>query len=836
MTVYRTPTSAAPLPQSSAVFWSYLPITAVICAVMAGLSWLIWGLRYTVIGVAMTALPLGLILVLLGPCFRNRIWGTVMCTSIASVLILGNALKVALLHAPISISDVHSLRVLISTLSGAPLALAVGLLIGAAMLSALSIRPSPRSLKSLALATGCAALLIALGSWQHPLYERLLPVPAESRTMPNGEIVRIHAPRDQIGILQARGPLLFLFDDWRVLREDTRNVPNQHDIESLQLQSWAPGDFSASRNVHVVLLESIWDTSLLDRYQSDRDPLDPRFLALWEQAGKPYMLSPEMGGGTANAEFEVLCGFPAPRNSMAFVNLLRNASPCLPAVLSRMGYRSIASHAHHADNWNRVSAYGRAGFDHYRPIEAFDLDDMEGIFLADSSFFRQNLAFLDGQEHGRPVFNYLVTLSSHWGYLRNMQRRPDLVATYPDDAPMLHGYANAVAYTTRAFMDWTAGVLSRDPHALIVAFGDHAPSLDADPDPYTEVNGRDPATFDSPETRRRLGIARTPLLIINGERGPVHAGTDVPMYELPGLIGELLGSGALLPQSAQRGPMTIRPFRGHMLTGHDGIWQDCAEHPGAERMPVCDQAWTQFNQLRMLRQDTVLGHGHYLRAQGADDYRQVRRTAMEVEQRHQACAFEVEQWGPQEGTVSKGLNVQADGSSAIWIRMKSIRGEPEVKIDGMPGIPTRADGLITAAFPSDRLASRAGKLPVTLTCPDQIPVLIGNIDIQPAAPPNLTRCSFTVDQWGPRTGRVREGFNVQPDGSSGLWITMKNLRGTPEIRLGEATGTSHYAESLVTSGFNDPALFTQAAQLSVSIQCPGQAPMQLGLIEIGADA
>lgn len=762
-------------------------------------------------------------------------WGTLICTGIASALILGNALKVALLHAPISVSDAYAIRVLISTLSGAPLALAIALLIVTVLIPALSIRFAARSLISLALAASCAASLIALSIWQHPLYERLLPVPVESKVMPNGEIVRVHAPQDQIGILQARGPLLFLIDDWRVLREDTRSVPSHHDIDALRLQSWKPSGVPVTRNVHVVLLESVWDISLLDRYGSSRNPLDPRFLALWELAGKPYTLSPEMGGGTANAEFEVLCGLPAPRNSMAFVNLLRNSSPCLPAVLSRMGYRSIASHAHQADNWNRVSAYGRIGFDHYRPIDAFDLDDMDEIFLADSSFFRQNIEFLDGQNIGRPIFNYLVTLSSHWGYLRNIQRRPDLVTTYPDDARMLHGYANAVAYTTRAFMDWTAEVIARDPDALIIAFGDHAPSLDVDPDPYLEVNGKDPADFDGPDTRRRLGIARTPLLIIDGDRGPVHTGTDIPMYELPGLIGELLGSGTLLPQSAQRGAMTIRPFRGHMLTGNDGVWQDCADRPGTERTPVCKRAWTQFNQLRTLRQDTVLGHGHYLHSQGAEDYRQARLTAMEVERRHPACAFEVDQWGPQEGTVSTGFNVQADGSSAIWIRLKSIRGEPEIQIAGIPGVPSRAESVITAAFPSGRLSSRAGKLPVTLSCPGQPPIVIGNLDIRPTSLPQAPACSFAVDQWGPRSGRVQQGFNVQPDRSSGLWITLKSLQGTPEVRVGEVTGTSHYAESLITSAFSDPALFADAGQRPVSIQCPGQAAVHLGMLDIEQD-
>lgn len=822
-----------------AASWAYLPIALLACGIMAAAAWISFGFTYGARAITATGLLLGCALWLLGPALRNRWWGAALAAGLASLLLVGNAAKVAMLHVPLSIADAQALPTLLATLSGRPLLLATVLIAVAVLLPLASLRPRWRSLLALAATTAFVALLATTAGLLRPISQTLLPVGIEELKMPNGEIVELPGREDQISLLQIRGPLLYLLEDWRVMREDIRKVPSAAEIDALALQAWRPGSIDVHRNVHVVLLESVWDITLLDRYRSSRSPLDPRFLALWESAGRPYVLSPEMGGATANAEFEALCGLPAPRNSVAFVNLMRNPSPCLPAMLARLGYRTVASHANLASNWNRVRAYDNAGFDLYRPISAFELDDLEGGLLADGSFFRQNLQYLDENRAEGPLFNYLVSLSSHWGFVRNTERRPDLVTISPADAPVLQAYANAVAYTTEAFMDWAEAILARDPDALIIAFGDHSPSLDVDPDPYSAVNRADKSAFDNPATRRRVGISRTPLLILDGSRGALRTGTDMPMYELPGLIGQLLGSAALLPQSAQRGPMTLRPFRGHLLAGNDGSWTDCAGRDSAPRTPTCNAAWKQFDQLRTLRQDIVLGNGHYLRAQHAEALSVPRLVPMALEARHADCEFEVDQWGPQQAMPGQGFNLQPDGSSAMWFAMKHLRGTPQVKLGTVVGEANAGEQLLTAAFAPAAIAGLAGPTPVTLTCPGQPPVQVGMFDVspgpQPAPPTAADACSFSVDQWGPRTGTAAQGFNLQPDGSSGVWITMKQLQGQPQVRIGTATGASAYGNLLVTAAFSDPALFAKPAALQVSIACPGQTAVKLGTIQLEAD-
>ncbi len=464
--------------------------------------------------------------------------------------------------------------------------------------------------------------------------------------------------------------------------------------------------------------------------------MDPRFLALWTAAGKPYALSPVFAGTTANAEFEVLCGFPAPRTSVAFVNRRRNASPCLPAVSGSKGYLSVASHAHEASNWNRSHAYKVAGFERYRPIEAFALDDMEGSYLFDGSFFSQNLDYLAAKEAERPVFNYQISLSSYWAYSRNLKARPDRVKVLTGHSALLHDYVNATAYTTATFFDWSRAILAADPDAIIVAFGDHAPVLgkgEGERDPYRDVNNSDPAHFDSEQTRAALGLARVPLLVIDGVRGPVKVAGDRPLYELPHMVLGLLGPGELLPQSAQSSPLAVRPFLGHLLTGLNGTWQDCAETAPLAASAVCMKARERAGTLRTLRRDTILGQTHFVRNMKADGLLdRTRRIGMETERTSSACAVKVAQWGPQEGSVGTGFNLQADGSNAVWISTTALRGHPVVRVGGVEGKSVYGNGgVITSEFRDRALYAKAATPPVTVQCADEPAQLVGQITIPP---------------------------------------------------------------------------------------------------------
>lgn len=715
-----------------AISWVYLPIVLLACILMALTAWYGYGFRYSIGAVTATWMLLSPLPVLLGPALRSPKWGAAFCLTLAALLLLGNPIKMAMLRMPLSVADLQALPVLFTTMSGMRLAVGIGLAVALLALFTRMLNLQFRTLLPLALAASYVAILPSLISRISPLIETVMPVQVKEHRMFDGEIVRAGQSEEPVAFLQARGPVIYLALDWQNMYSEN-NGPTREEVASLRLRPWQPLAQSPTRNIHIVLLESLWDTSLLAHYRTNRDPLDPRFRAMWESAGRSYALSPVFGGTTANAEFEVLCGFPSPRNSIAFVTRLRKASPCLPAAMGTHGYRSMASHAHEASNWNRSNAYKEVGFNLYRPIDAFDLDDMEGPYLYDGSFFQQNLQYLEAQPDGKPVFNYQVSLSSHWAFSRNLKARPDLVKVVPADVHLLNHYVNAVAYTTSAFMDWNEAILAKDPDAIIIAFGDHAPVLTegtTDPDIYKDVNAVDPAKFDSDDTRMQLGMSRTPLLVIDGKNGPVKLTADTPLYELPHLISGLLGNGDLLPQSAQISPMIIRPFLGRLLTGINGTWRNCTENSPMAASTVCVEARKHAETLRILRRDSILGGGYFARRMNAASLLTASRSVgMTIERNWNACTFDVKQFGPQQGIAGKGFNVQPDGSSTIWIRMNQLRGRPIIRVGNVVGQPVYDDKLITTSFDDASLYASTGLLPVTLQCEDEKPILIGQISI-----------------------------------------------------------------------------------------------------------
>ncbi|MCU0935732.1 MAG: LTA synthase family protein, partial [Gammaproteobacteria bacterium] len=134
--------------------------------------------------------------------------------------------------------------------------------------------------------------------------------------------------------------------------------------------------------MHLIVLESFWDAQLLGAAGLSEDPMDPRFRLLWEAGGSSRALSPVFGVYTANAEFEVLCGFPVRDEAVVFETRLRRDAPCLPRHLAQAGYVTVASHPNVAAFWNRVHAYRRIflGYEYGAYVES-------GLLAAERSEF-----------------------------------------------------------------------------------------------------------------------------------------------------------------------------------------------------------------------------------------------------------------------------------------------------------------------------------------------------------------------------------------------------------------------------------------------------------------
>lgn len=788
----------------------------------AASAWL--GSVFMPLGMLVDAAVLGLLLVVLRFSVRGPAGLWIAGAVFALTLVVSHALKIAELRLPVLAVDATTLPALLQVLSGWRLWTAVAILAGLVVLAAWALWPRRGGWPGLALAAAVALGLVVAAPHLVDMLERASPP---------------ESPDNLVERLERYGGALFLLDDYASLRRDLLSAPSSEELTAAVAGVEPPrllaGPGFKPRNVHVVLLETAWDPLALGHYSFSRDPFDPRFRRAMEQSQGSAALVPGFGGSTANAEFEVLCGLPATRDQVAFVHAVTKPMPCLPRLLREAGYLTLANHAYRADFWNRDQAYPRLGFEYYYPVNAFELDSMDGMFLADDSMYRQVLERLATRADPRPVFNYVVSLSSHYPYERDARQRPDLVQVSPGSR-LLEGYANAIAYSTAAFMDYVDAVHLDDPDALVIAFGDHAPALGQSPDPYA-LSGIDMSTRRGLRSAQALPdslvLSSVPLLVFDGRRGVSPVGT-VPLHAIPELVLSRLGEGA--PESlasayrkAGLDPMDVRPFLGQMIARQDGRWQVCSDDNAA-----CSDARALRDRLVVLRQDLARGDQHALDWMKARDF--ARDQPMEVAKPHADCGVDVLDWGPKQLTPGEGFNVQADGKSTFWFRIESGRGNPALHIGDDVAVPmTIAGKAASAGVTPDQLAKLAADAPVRWVCPDGTEGAIGTLSVAgqaapgkaatPAPPPAdavqapAAACRAGIKDFGPRRVKIGEGFNVQPNGQSAFWMVVEPGS--------EGFGLWAAGQKIDITRSGDTLSFRATGALADALAKPGQLHLQL---------
>lgn len=261
------------------------------------------------------------------------------------------------------------------------------------------------------------------------------------------------------------------------------------------------------RNIHMVVLESFLDPHLLRGARFSHDPEHPSFKELFK--GKEgFSVSPVFAGGTAQAEFEVLCGVPAMRelSGIEFDVFTGAKTLCLPNLLAQGGYQTMATNSFLPDFFNSTNAYAGLGFEKtYYPREyaqgretylsTGDMTDED--FMFDGVLFSQNLDFVAqriAESPGTPIFNYLISIYGHSYHAINYDKRPkviEMLGDYKDD--QLERVANQYYYRTEAIAEFVHGLQRIDPTSLVILVSDHLPGLGSGAETYQSLDYLDGA-------------------------------------------------------------------------------------------------------------------------------------------------------------------------------------------------------------------------------------------------------------------------------------------------------------------------------------------------------
>jgi len=432
-----------------------------------------------------------------------------------------------------------------------------------------------------------------------------------------------HTIWNQTRNLRNRGAGLYLVTEYCRTSLTRPTAPSEQEISaavsSLRHKPVTPTDFTGRRrSLYLIVLESFWDASQLESAEFDRNPLHPDFLALWDQADNSVALSGEFGGATANPEFEILCGIPSQGvfPAVVFKNSLTNDIACLPRLLSQAGWSATAFHANTPDFWNRRTAYEHIGFSTYISKSDFRLEDLNGRFLSDESFYSQSEQWMDTNARSTPRFAYVLTISNHWPYALG-DRRPKIVNS-KSSIPEVSAFANSLWYSSKELAEFISEIHHNEPDALIVALGDHLPNLGAKLKAYLESELVSTTRIPKMSPAGVLNLTSVPLLIIDGENGPLPVGT-IAQYELPALILDLLGlkrppwTNLFLPPDG----LHVRTF-GEVLLTVDDEGQTSTCRGQAQDPPECTDLNTWVDNIRTIAFDLTLGDQIVLNNKMAD--------------------------------------------------------------------------------------------------------------------------------------------------------------------------------------------------------------------------
>jgi len=317
----------------------------------------------------------------------------------------------------------------------------------------------------------------------------------------------------------------------RMLMLQQRFANNDTDPHATLLAEWVrtiPED--RLPNVHMVLLESWIDFRAFSDPRLRSIPIPPEFTDI---AGQLTVSdTPVFGGGTANAEFEALCGVRSLSrvDAIEFNSLRGDPTACLPWLLSKLGYRTVMTSVFEDTYFNSRRAYDSIGFDEqyyacsYCRENGVGPTDLDAGELYDGDLFTANLDFLGPalEERGEPIFNYLVTGYGHYPFIRNRQVRPDVWRDpgFEDD---LVQAANISYYREIAVARLVDELRAKDPDSIVVLFGDHLPIIEFDDDIYKRYG------YHGDGKTHRVPV----LFVVHGK---VYKFAPIHHYDIPYII------------------------------------------------------------------------------------------------------------------------------------------------------------------------------------------------------------------------------------------------------------------------------------------------------------
>jgi len=215
---------------------------------------------------------------------------------------------------------------------------------------------------------------------------------------------------------------------------------------------------------------------------TNQDPI-PNFRRLAASHLSGMVVSPEMGGRSANPEFELLSGLSMrfmPNKAVPYMDHLDRPIPALAREFKRHGYQTTAWHVASLDFFNYNKVYPMMGFDHKRTLwqqPGVELD-VAGRYPSDMALVRAIIDTTENSDQPQFIFSFANATHGFWTYDAYDDGPIEVTGDYVGGGQAtLNTYLNALHTADQAIGQLIAHYQQSEQPTVILVMGDHQPSL-----------------------------------------------------------------------------------------------------------------------------------------------------------------------------------------------------------------------------------------------------------------------------------------------------------------------------------------------------------------------
>jgi phosphoglycerol transferase MdoB-like AlkP superfamily enzyme len=270
---------------------------------------------------------------------------------------------------------------------------------------------------------------------------------------------------------------------------------------------------SAKPNIIFVQSEAFSELALSEAVNFDgfTDPL-MNYKKIKAESVHGYLVSPHLGGGTSDIEFDVLTGLNTRhfRGVPYAFKMISTPFASIASVLAAHGYETVAMHPGAGWYYTRQNVYPLLGFDAILDDRYYDTTDTKGLYITERQTVEKLIEEYETRES--PQFHFCITIQNHGPYDgkyaidgTNFNAEFEIA----EDVRMgLANYFEGLKDSDEGLKRLIDYFKQTDEPVILVYFGDHLPSF-----PLELLMRLDPLADDAPDGEELLKYNRVPFLI-----------------------------------------------------------------------------------------------------------------------------------------------------------------------------------------------------------------------------------------------------------------------------------------------------------------------------------